>query len=138
MIEEKEYYYQMKIKAFYRKDSLRINTEYPRINWHKYEIEERIKQIGSQSQKEFMQSLTIKDILVKSVPEGKSRDESLSVSEWQRIFNYTKCMIDHFIEPTDESSFVYLELVKEIANHRLHLKCYQQGQTIIEQQDTLE
>ena len=47
-----------------------------------------------------MQSLKIKDILVKSVPEGKSREESLSASEWERIFNYTKSMIDHFVEPT--------------------------------------
>jgi len=33
----------MKIKAFKKKESLKIKTEYPRINWHNYDIEERIK-----------------------------------------------------------------------------------------------
>jgi hypothetical protein len=55
-----------------------------------------------------MQSLTIKDILVKSIPEGKSREESLSVSEWERIFSYTKSIIDHFIEPSNESKIVFI------------------------------
>ena len=43
MIEEKEYYKKMKIKAFCKKQSLKINTENPRINWQHFDIDDRIK-----------------------------------------------------------------------------------------------
>ena len=53
------------------------------INFNELEIDPEIKKVGLKSRKELIEQLSIKDIVVKSIPDGFTRQQYLSNNEWQ-------------------------------------------------------
>lgn len=84
---------------------------------------------------QFINSISIKEILEKPLPEGKLLKEIRTKYERIRLVNFVSTQLSKFIKYSEDQAGMFDELVGELVDSRLRLKSFKSGQSIMDERE---